>query len=91
MPAPKPHEGTGLFAPTSPEMMPSAPPIAQTCPGCGKKFTCGLSAGLKTCWCMEKPNSIPLPVEGSQSGCYCPDCLQQQLEKCAVAAISPAK
>lgn len=46
---------------------------AVTCPGCGKVFVCGVTAGLPTCWCMEKP--VALPVSGDEARCYCSQCL----------------
>ncbi|AGE50030.1 hypothetical protein ATCVCanal1_002L [Acanthocystis turfacea Chlorella virus Canal-1] len=51
----------------------------RNCVSCGAPFTCGISAGGTTCWCMEFPNK--LPVDKKKSGCYCPKCLKKVLEE----------
>ncbi len=47
------------------------------CPGCGVAFVCGVTAGLATCWCMEKP--IGLPITEADGRCYCAACLAQRV------------
>ena len=47
------------------------------CAGCGGAFGCGVQAGGTSCWCMELPLVLPLPVSTS-AGCYCPACLREK-------------
>jgi len=44
---------------------------AVTCPRCGTRFGCGVSA--PGCWCEALP---PLAEPASGRGCYCPACLR---------------
>jgi hypothetical protein len=53
-----------------------------TCPLCGRGFECGVSDTSQPCWCVGLP-ALPREALGSQ-GCYCPDCLRQQLQQWGV-------
>lgn len=55
---------------------------AQTCPGCGRAFTCGMLAGMPRCWCAELP-VLEAPPEAGK-GCYCPDCLRERLAEAGI-------
>jgi hypothetical protein len=50
---------------------------SSTCPLCARSFECGATDTSQPCWCVALP-ALPLEALGPQ-GCYCPDCLQQQL------------
>lgn len=45
--------------------------VAATCPRCGTRFGCGVSA--PGCWCEALP-ALADPTPGR--GCYCPACLR---------------
>lgn len=49
------------------------------CPQCGAQFECGAKAGKSTCWCMDLPRIMPVPVDG-EAACLCPDCLHRAIE-----------
>ncbi|MDR1936277.1 MAG: cysteine-rich CWC family protein [Candidatus Accumulibacter sp.] len=54
------------------------------CPRCGRRFACGMTSGLRECWCMTRP-VLPLePGEGGQ--CLCPECFARLLSE----RVSPA-
>lgn len=59
------------------------------CPGCGLVFVCGAAAGLKQCWCMERP-AIALPSAGDASGCFCPVCLETRIAMVSDEHDAPA-
>jgi hypothetical protein len=50
------------------------------CSQCGTAFTCGATAGEKTCWCASLPHVLPVPKEGEARGCLCPTCLQEAVD-----------
>jgi len=45
---------------------------------CGASFTCDWSAGKSRCWCQDYP--AVMPMNGTEAGCLCPDCLRQAIE-----------
>ena len=62
--------------------------VPVVCPGCGTAFVCGVSAGLTSCWCMEKP--IGLPVPEGDGRCYCPACLEKRVSASAKVTVPEA-
>lgn len=58
----------------------------EVCPGCGRRFECGMRAGRESCWCADLP-SVPIIAEPAM-GCFCPECLARRL---AEAAPLPGK
>jgi hypothetical protein len=54
-------------------------PGLSACLVCGAEFTCDTKAGKQTCWCMDFPHVIPVPVDG-KVGCLCPDCLAKAID-----------
>jgi hypothetical protein len=50
-----------------------------TCPICGAQFTCNAKARNRTCWCVNLPRIMPVPVDG-KTECLCPDCLEKAVE-----------
>lgn len=46
-----------------------------SCPRCGRLFTCGMAAGEDVCWCVAHPPIFAVP--GADAACYCPDCLAE--------------
>jgi hypothetical protein len=50
------------------------------CPQCGKVFECLAATNVEDCWCMSLP-PVSFKDGEKSSSCWCPGCLQQQLEK----------
>jgi hypothetical protein len=57
---------------------------AKTCPRCGIAFGCGPGTGARgaSCWCQDLPPALPL---ASGTGCLCPRCLAQAIQRMAEA------
>jgi hypothetical protein len=49
------------------------------CPGCGEGLDCGRAAGRDRCWCADLPRIMPVPEIGA--GCYCPKCLEREIQR----------
>ncbi len=49
------------------------------CAGCGTRFVCGAVAGMRVCWCMEKPTGFFVGEAGAS--CYCPMCLDKRISE----------
>ena len=50
------------------------------CPRCGAAFTCDHEAGREPCWCARNFPSR-LPLGDSATGCLCPRCLAEALQR----------
>ncbi|MDR3220721.1 MAG: cysteine-rich CWC family protein [Candidatus Accumulibacter sp.] len=49
------------------------------CPRCGCRFACGMTHGLRECWCAKRPI---LPLEaGEGEHCLCPECFDRLLSE----------
>lgn len=49
------------------------------CPGCGRRFECGMRAGRQSCWCAALP-SVPIVAA---KACFCPECLARRVAEAA--------
>ena len=53
--------------------------LKAVCPGCGRRFVCGMETGHEECWCMKRP---VLPLEAGEGGaCLCPDCFDRLISE----------
>lgn len=47
--------------------------MEKKCPRCEAVFECNLE---QHCWCFDLPH---IPVRPGPQGCWCPDCLRQEI------------
>ena len=47
------------------------------CSRCDSAFSCGMLAGVQSCWCARLPPIAPVPGRG----CLCPACLEEELRQ----------
>ncbi len=59
---------------------PAAAAPTNVCPRCGEAFSCGMEAGVETCWCTAYPAGVVVP-DAAVGGCYCPACLAELIDQ----------